>query len=240
MVTGGLSLLLSAVTVAAAKAPSQAKRGYTSTIWCGPILYGNYFKTVEASWTIPNVSLPTGGDENEDYFSSQWVGIDGSGAKENGDCTALLQAGTSIGYSQGDIWHYSWTEFFPAETGNIDLDFKVGDEIYVKLTATSKTTGDVYMLNKSTGQKATQQMTAPEGKELCFRSVEWIEEDPGGGLPFPAFETFRFTGAAAKNSEGEAFNLKGSEIVSMVQDGQTLCEPTIESDSIVKFEYKGK
>lgn len=96
------------------------------------------------------------------------------------------------------------------------------------------------MLNKSTGQTATRDMTAPKGKKLCFESVEWIEEDPGGGLPLPAFETFRFTGARATDSKGKQFNLHGSQSISMVQDGKTLCAPTVESDTSVKFEYKGQ
>ncbi|KAJ6789861.1 hypothetical protein PWT90_10799 [Aphanocladium album] len=232
--------LLSAAAIAAGTSIPRGANRDTSTIWCGPVLRGNDFKTVEASWTIPNVSLPNGGDEHDVYFTSQWVGIDGSGGQDKSHCTALLQAGTSIGYSEGKIWHYSWTEFFPAETGDIELDFNVGDEVYVQLTATSKTTGTVYMQNKSTGQKATRDLNAPKGKQLCFESVEWIEEDPGGGLPFPAFETFRFTGASATDSKGKKYNLKGSESVAMVQDGQTLCVPTVESDTTVKFEYVGK
>ena len=96
------------------------------------------------------------------------------------------------------------------------------------------------MHNNSTGKSATKDLKAPSGAELCFEHVEWIEEDPGGGLPFPAFETYSFTGAAATDSKGHRYNLKGSESFDMVQDGQTLCSPTIKSDTSVQFEYKGK
>lgn len=95
------------------------------------------------------------------------------------------------------------------------------------------------MENKTTGKSVTQDATAPKGVELCFESVEWIEEDPGGGLPFPAFTTFDITGAAATDSKGNKFNLKGSEGQNLVQEGQTLCVPTVKSDTVVTFEYKG-
>lgn len=96
------------------------------------------------------------------------------------------------------------------------------------------------MHNNSTGKSATQDLKAPADAELCFDHVEWIEEDPGGGLPFPAFETYSFTGAAATDSKGNMYNLKGAESVDMVQNGQILCSPTIKSDTSVQFDYKGK
>lgn len=93
------SALLLGPSTALARSIARASMKDTSSIWCGPVLYGNDLKTVEASWTIPNVSLPNGGDENEDYFSSQWVGIDGSDGQDKQKCSALLQAGTSVGVS---------------------------------------------------------------------------------------------------------------------------------------------
>lgn len=92
MAIRGLAALL-AVAASVAAGPVHSKRG-KSSIWCGPVLAGQDFKTVEASWTIPNVSYPANADKNEQYFSSQWVGIDGT----NG-CKGLLQAGTSQGVS---------------------------------------------------------------------------------------------------------------------------------------------
>lgn len=128
-----------AVAATVSAGPVSAERG-TSSIWCGPVLAGHDFKSVEASWVIPNVSYPANADQTQQYFSSQWVGIDGTDG-----CKGLLQAGTSQGVSihlfylfknefsnldhilqldQGEVWHYSWVEFYPAETGEIDLDCK--------------------------------------------------------------------------------------------------------------------
>lgn len=107
----------------------------------------------------------------------------------------------------------------------------MGDTVYVKLNATSQsnlhsvstlttpesaveaqTLMDMhsYMENESTGEHAARELTAPKNIELCFDSIEWIEEDPGGGLPFPAFTTYSFTEAGATDAKGRKFNLEGS------------------------------
>lgn len=48
-----------------------------SSIWCGQDLTGQNVKTVEASWTIPNVSYPADANVHQQYYSSQWIGIAG-------------------------------------------------------------------------------------------------------------------------------------------------------------------
>lgn len=107
MAARGLTALL-AIAATVAAGPVHPKRG-TSSIWCGPVLGGRDFRSVEASWTIPNVSYPANADKHQQYFSSQWVGIDGT----NG-CKGLLQAGTSQGVSSFEFDIYYAVKLIPA------------------------------------------------------------------------------------------------------------------------------
>lgn len=62
--------------------------------WCGAVKTTNDVKTVEATWTIPTVSVPKGQPSGRDYFAYQWVGTGGtSSCGRNQD---LLQCGTSV------------------------------------------------------------------------------------------------------------------------------------------------
>ena len=79
-----------------ASAGPRMSRADTNTRWCGQILNGNDFQSVEATWTVPFVHEPPPAQQDSSgyYFSSQWVGIDGTG-----ECGTLLQAGTEINVS---------------------------------------------------------------------------------------------------------------------------------------------
>lgn len=64
--------------------------------WCGAVKKSTVGKiqSVEGAWTVPSVSIPPGGNTNEDYWVYHWVGIDGSYG-----CNSILQAGTTVDVS---------------------------------------------------------------------------------------------------------------------------------------------
>lgn len=102
-----LPLLLSAaLAVALPTAPTSSPRSLgpraeTWDTWCGAVQQypGGKVQSAEASWVVPNISVPAGGNYQTDYWVYHWVGIDGS----YGCQTGILQAGTSVDVSTRNI-----------------------------------------------------------------------------------------------------------------------------------------
>lgn len=70
---------------------SFANQATESENWCGAVQEqpsSGQMLTVEGSWTIPSVSIPSGESSSTEYYLYQWVGIDGV------SCDVILQAGT--------------------------------------------------------------------------------------------------------------------------------------------------
>lgn len=105
MAIGKITALLAIVGIASAR--PRMSRADTNTRWCGQILNGNDFQSVEATWTVPFVHEPPAAQQDPSgyYFSSQWVGIDGIG-----ECGTILQAGTEMNVSCLDSGFYGSDE----------------------------------------------------------------------------------------------------------------------------------
>ena len=67
-----------------------AKRDFNSGNWCGYVHSAESVTAVEATWVVPSIAAPPEGAGSGDYWSYQWVGIDG----DKSSCTTLLQGGT--------------------------------------------------------------------------------------------------------------------------------------------------
>jgi hypothetical protein len=63
---------------------------------------GTSFKWVEATWRFPQSYLPSGAENNIEYYASTWIGIDGDNG--SGD---ILQAGcdSDVSISDGETEH---------------------------------------------------------------------------------------------------------------------------------------
>ncbi|ODA77413.1 hypothetical protein RJ55_07042 [Drechmeria coniospora] len=208
---------------------SVVKRDVLSSNWAGPVKAGSGISVVEATWTVPNVSIPVGRSKTDQYWFYQWVGIDGVG-----NCTVLLQGGTGHTITNGVVDVYTWYEFYPANWIRGAVKVSIGDEVYTKVTATSNTTGTIHFWNKSTGFAATHRVKSVHGP-LCQKSADWIAEDPGDLVPFPDFTTYDFHKCKATTSSGETLNLGGSEKWYMKQRGRVLASSEITSDTDVTF-----
>lgn len=66
------------------------KRDYNSGNWCGYVHSARSVTSVEATWVVPSIAAPPEGAGSGDYWSYQWVGIDG----DKSSCNNLLQGGT--------------------------------------------------------------------------------------------------------------------------------------------------
>lgn len=94
-VTSVIALAALAVAAPAGEAPEhQLARRYDSDNWCGVVTTHKNIYTIEATWTVPTISIPTYGDKTDHYSTYQWVGMGGSG--NCGSSTDLAQAGSGM------------------------------------------------------------------------------------------------------------------------------------------------
>jgi hypothetical protein len=91
-----------------------------------------------------------------------------------------------------------------------------------------------YVENRTTRESNTYKVSTDAGL-LCLATAEWIVENPGDNVPFPAWDTYDFDGCKGSTSDGDAFNLKGAERWYMTQGGAQLCHSEVDSDTRVTF-----
>lgn len=140
------------------------------------------FKQVSGRWTVPSVQPPFGACKGKvtlpDMETFVWVGIDGvaSGA-------GLIQAGTSSqalctkGKTSANYW--TWYEWVPDVSIVItNIDTRPGDVFTSTVSATSPTSGRIYIVNMTTRQSASMRLKAPAGGQLLGQTAEWIVERP--------------------------------------------------------------
>lgn len=98
----------------------------------------------------------------------------------------------------------------------------------------------MYLENKTTGRSTNQNLTSsPKRAPLCFKAVEWIQEDNGDPQnPYPRVDTFSMTGFA-KDSNGNVVQLTDNAIqLNGTRNGVLQCVPSI-SGHTVTFQYEG-
>lgn len=71
--------------------------------WSGYVDVDGVFTGVAGTWTVPSVTCP---DPNADYFSSQWVGLDGAGSQ------TVEQDGVEADCLYGTPSYNAWYEMF--------------------------------------------------------------------------------------------------------------------------------
>lgn len=64
-----------------------------SNNWCGKVNYYKDITEIEATWTVPAVTIPAGGSYGPKWQTYSWIGTGGS--KPCGSDKDLLQAGTA-------------------------------------------------------------------------------------------------------------------------------------------------
>lgn len=83
-------------------------------------------------------------------------------------------------------------------------------------------------------KKKTKTVTieAPAGKSLCGKSLEWIIEWSGAGLPH--FDGFN-SKASGKTSTGKSVNAKGSQLADVHRGGKSYCKGSVTNSGDVHF-----
>ncbi len=151
---------------------SPDSRTIISVSWAGYTISKNYnpkidnVTTVEASWTVPQVSTST-----TEGRSSVWIGIGGQNDK------TLIQVGTEQDFVTGQATYYAWYELLPSGSIKIpNLSITPGDEVSasINLLNSETNTWNITLSDISTGQSFSKNVVY--GSSLA--SGEWIVERP--------------------------------------------------------------
>ncbi|KAI1330033.1 peptidase A4 family-domain-containing protein [Xylariaceae sp. FL0255] len=216
---------------ASGEEPDYTADSSESTNWAGIAQTpGSGVTEIEATFTVPQPSIPGGGDDSTSYCGAAWIGIDGYG---NAD---LIQTGV-LWCVQGSSYEYTaWYEYLPAALVAYDgISVTAGDVINVKTTKDSSNGGTCYLT--ANGQTVSNVFTANQSSPLPGATAEWIVEDfssNGGLVPFANFGSVTFTdataqinGATVNAGDGNPTNIglessSGSVITSTSVDGSSL------------------
>ncbi len=167
------------------RAPSGNPTPAQSSNWSGFVINdaSNIFKQgvwLSASYTVPGASdcLPI--IPNERTWSSNWIGIDGSGSND------VLQIGTSSDAACNETFYgphalyYAWIEWYPAAAAIIsNFGIIPGDSMDLEIIlGQSPGQFTVYLDNRTRRLSVTFQMNPPSNTQLVGNSLEWIVERP--------------------------------------------------------------
>lgn len=167
-----------------------------STNWAGAVIVDTDITYAVGTFTVPQPSVPSGGDSGTEYCGAAWVGIDGDTCQ-----SGLIQTGVFWCVQDGSYSYEAWYEWIPAASiAYSDISVNAGDVITVSVTMTSSTSGTTNFENTSNGQSASHTFSGQTSGTLCGTNAEWIVEDFESGsslVPFADFGTVTFTGASA-------------------------------------------
>ncbi|KAE8380355.1 peptidase A4 family-domain-containing protein [Aspergillus bertholletiae] len=193
------------------------------------------YTAVTATFTVPTSTAAAG--SNGAQAGSVWVGIDGDTYTG-----AILQAGVDF-YTDPSQTNHAWFEWYPAYATNFpNIDVNEGDTIISTVRVTSPSEGVAIIENKSTGQKASQTVTAPAPTAtLAGQNAEWIVEDFQSGesmVELANFGEVKFSGAQAE-AGGATFGLNGGEVVELQQNNKVLTKTEVTGDKEMTVKFVG-
>ncbi|KAJ3479369.1 hypothetical protein NLG97_g8337 [Lecanicillium saksenae] len=111
------------------------KRVYNSDNWCGAVKTAANISEVEATWTVPAISIPVNASKTDHFSSYQWIGMGGTGScPNNGD---LLQAGTGAEINGGDPFYYAYYQLFGTGGPMVNRDLTGKRTLNVSLPVTA-------------------------------------------------------------------------------------------------------
>lgn len=179
-----------------------ANNDLTSTNWCGALQTASddeSFRSVSSTIVVPTVTGPI----NAAYSAYAWVGIDGWHGLDN-----LFQAGLDIKGIESDDGSYypqfrGYYEWYPEDAqffSTDELPLSSGDTLYVNITATSATTGTIYLENETQGKAQSFNFVEPN-YPLTGKYAEWIVEE-FSDVAIPSFGSITFTSNFATTSDG--------------------------------------
>ncbi|TIA09749.1 hypothetical protein D6C80_08472 [Aureobasidium pullulans] len=232
---------IAATNITAAVHGPENKHVSYSTNWAGGVLEGTGFKTVTGTFTIPKVTVPSGGSSRTLYSASAWVGIDGYSCS-----SAILQTGVDFSIQNGAVTYDAWYEWYPDYAYDFTgISFSAGDSVTTTVTVSSKSGGVATIKNNSKGTSVTHTFTGQTGA-LCQTDAEWIVEDftqiSSSGqeslVPLVNFGTVTFTGASATTSSGTKIGPASADVIDLIAaNGKTVLTDVTVGSSTVSVVY---
>lgn len=194
---------------------------------------GHSFVSVMANWTVPSVSVPSGGTE-PDYRSSTWIGLDGQKFYLD---SSLPQIGTSQRCSAGaaggaeyGAWFQWWARDQGTQEESLLLPISPGDEISAIIRASGEASVICNMKNVTKGiMLEAFTAFAPGSCRISGATAEWIMERPSPpesdgwkAYDLPAYASFAFTDCIAEsrgaaNPERQDHGLETARLIRMYE-----------------------
>jgi hypothetical protein len=222
-----------------------------TTNWSGSVALapeGEVCAWVAGEWTVPDCApapIPGVGD----YYSAEWVGIDGY-PNSGTPYQDLVQAGTESNFVGGNPSVYAWFEWVPDPQISLDgLPVAAGDLVYCVICVeviNEQTWALFFLLNETTGAYTAFSYQIPQFAKFLGNCAEWIVEAPSLGsilggpttvLPLAEFGAVYFDGAAAQTRTGSS--LQGGDpsstaIFLVDANNNEISRPTFENEHLVK------
>lgn len=220
--------------------PENKQVSYSNN-WAGGVVEGSGFKTVTGTFTIPKVTVPSGGSSRTLYSASAWVGIDGYSCS-----SAILQTGVDFSIQNGVVTYDSWYEWYPDYAYDFTgISFSAGDSVTVTVTASSKTGGVATIKNNSKGTSVSHTFSGETAGSLCQTDAEWIVEDftqinngQESLVPLVNFGTVTFTGASATTNSGSKVGPASADVIDLISaNGKTVLTDVTVGSSTVNVVY---
>ena len=171
----------------------------SSANWSGFATYGNHFRYVSSTYTIPSLNCSISPDGSLD---SQWVGLDGYGSR------TVEQTGTYAQCSGGTPDYFAFYEMYPLDA----VDFtgvNPGDSI----TSTVYYNGskwELTLVDNTNGGLLAETESCPSGSTCHNASAEIVSEVPNGGPPAAELADYGivgFTHIGITDTTGHRYNI---------------------------------
>jgi Peptidase A4 family len=199
----------------------------SSNNWAGFATYGDHFRFVSATYTIPSLNCAISPDGS---FDSEWVGLDGYTSN------TVEQVGDFAECSGGTPSYFAFYEMFPSASVSFS-GVSPGDSI----TASVFFNGSKWVLslvdNTNGAEGFTTTQSCPSGSTCRNANAEIISEVPNGGPPTASLADYGivgFTQIAITDTASHHFNIlspnwkndKISEVNLSVQHGDLMQSPS--------------
>lgn len=208
---------------------NATKKVEYSSNWAGAVLIGTGYTKVTGTFTVPTPSIPSGGESNEEYCASAWVGIDGDTCT-----TSILQTGVDFCVQGSSVSYDAWYEWYPDYAYDFSgIAISAGDIITVTVDASSSSAGTATVENVSTGQTVTHSFSG-ETDKLCEYNAEWIVEDfesNGSLVPFANFGTVTFSDATATD-DSSTIGPSDATILDIEQNNEVLTSVSVSGNEV--------
>ena len=172
--------------------------------WSGYAVYGDHFRYIRATYSIPSINCSTSPDGS---FASQWAGFDGYTDR------TVEQIGTYAQCSGGTPAYYAFYEMYPNPSVAL-TGVSPGDSVTVSVLYSSSTSKWTLKLTDETARSGiSQTLPCPSGSKCWNANAEIISEVPNGGPPAASladYGTVGFTHIGITDTSGRGYNIFSS------------------------------